>query len=111
PNTAILKSGAFDLLSKKLKLDKLHKNTHLYTSDSLVDFPGRSFVIERVVPYTKPEMKSPLIFKKANITIRNFPESVTALRKKWKITDGGNIYLFFVTNNEDDKVMLVCSKI
>ncbi len=111
PNTAILKSGAFDLLSKKLKLDKLHKNTHLYTSDSLVDFPGRSFVIERVVPYTKPEMKSALIFKKANITIRNFPESVTALRKKWKITDGGNIYLFFVTNNEDDKVMLVCSKI
>ncbi len=82
PNAAILKSGAFELLSRKLILDKLNKNTHLYTSETLIRFPGRTFVIENVVPYTKSEMRSALTFKKANITIRNFPESVATLRKK-----------------------------
>lgn len=111
PNAAILKSGAFDLLSNKMKLDKLNKNTHLYTSESLVDFPGRSFAIEKVVPYTKSEMRSALTFKKANITTRNFPESVVTIRKKWKIADGGDEYLFFVTDLENKKEMIVCRKI
>lgn len=111
PNAAILKSGAFDLVSEKLKVNKLHKNTHLYTSETLIDFPGRSFLIEKVVPYSKSEMRSALSFKKANITTRNFPESVEALRKKWKLADGGDVYLFFITNLEDKKIMLVCSKI
>jgi len=110
PNTAILKSGAFDLVSEKLKLNKLHKNTHLYTSDGMLHFPGRCFSIEKVIPYTKTEMRSALTFKKANITTRNFPESVAIIRKKWKIADGGNVYLFFVTDLEDKKVMLVCLK-
>lgn len=111
PNAAILKSGAFHLLSEKLGLNKLNKNTHLYTSETLKDFPGRSFVIESVIPYTKSEMRSALNFKKANITTRNFPESVATLRKKWKIADGGNVYLFFVTNSENKKEMLICSKV
>ncbi|MDC7999919.1 class I SAM-dependent methyltransferase [Aequorivita todarodis] len=111
PNAAILKSGAFDLISEKLKVNKLHKNTHLYTSETLVDFPGRSFSIEKVIPYSKSEMRAALSFKKANITTRNFPESVETLRKKWKITDGGDVYLFFGTNMEDKKEMLICSKI
>ncbi|MCB0465514.1 MAG: class I SAM-dependent methyltransferase [Aequorivita sp.] len=111
PNAAILKSGAFELVSEKLKLNKLQKNTHLYTSESLVDFPGRSFLIKKVVPYSKTEMRAALIFKKANITTRNFPETVETLRKKWKINDGGNVYLFFVTNFEGEKQMIVCSKI
>ncbi|WP_084426554.1 THUMP-like domain-containing protein [Aequorivita capsosiphonis] len=111
PNAAILKSGSFDLVSAKLKLNKLNKNTHLYTSESLIDFPGRRFVVENVVPYTKAEMRSALHFKNANITTRNFPESVATLRKKWKIADGGNVYVFFVTNMEDRKEMIVCSKV
>lgn len=111
PNAAILKSGAFNLVSEKLKLDKLHKNTHLYTSDTLVEFPGRRFLIESVIPYNKSEIRSALTFKKANITIRNFPESVATLRKKWKIAEGGDVYLFLVTNAEDKREMLVCSKL
>jgi hypothetical protein len=111
PNASILKSGAFDLVSQKLKLNKLHKNTHLYTSETIVDFPGRTFIIENVMPYTKSGMRSILPIKKANITTRNFPESVETLRKKWKIDDGGDVYLFFVTNVEDKKEILICSKI
>lgn len=111
PNAAILKSGAFDLVSEKLKMNKLHKNTHLYTAETLVDFPGRSFLIENIVPYSKSEIRAALSFRKANIAIRNFPESVDTLRKKWKIADGGNVYLFFVKNLEDKKIMIVCSKV
>ncbi len=111
PNAAILKSGAFNLVSEKFKLNKLHQNTHLYTSEFLVDFPGRRFLIEKRIPYTKAEMRAAISFNKANITTRNFPESVETLRKKWKISDGGDVYLFFVTNLEDKKEMLICSKI
>ena len=110
PNSAILKSGAFDLISERLGVNKLHKNTHLYTNNALIKFPGRSFKIEERVPYTRSEIRMALNFKKANITTRNFPESVEALRQKWKIADGGNIYLFFVTNSENQKEMIVCSK-
>lgn len=111
PNAAIYKSGAFNLVSEKLKVSKFNQNTHLYTSDTIFDFPGRSFVIEKVVPYTKAGIRSALSFKKANIATRNFPESVATLRKKWKISDGGDVYLFFVTNLENKKEMLICSKI
>ncbi|MBK5212851.1 MAG: class I SAM-dependent methyltransferase [Flavobacteriaceae bacterium] len=111
PNAAILKSGAFELISEKLKVKKLHKNTHLYTSETLMDFPGRTFLIEEVVPYNKSEMRRALTLKKANIATRNFPESVETLRKKWKIAEGGSVYLFFVTNLEGKKEMVVCSKL
>jgi len=110
PNTAILKSGAFDLISDELGVDKLHNNTHLYTKESVVDFPGRSFLIEQALPYSKSAMRS-LSIKKANITTRNFPETVISIRKKWKIADGGDIYLFFVTALDDIKYVLRCSKI
>lgn len=111
PNAAILKSGAFNLVSGKLQVHKLHQNTHLYTSETTIDFPGRVFLIEKIIPYSKSEMRAALSFKKANIAIRNFPESVETLRKKWKIADGGDIYLFFVTNLEDKREMIVCSKL
>ncbi|HBL80074.1 MAG TPA: SAM-dependent methyltransferase, partial [Aequorivita sp.] len=62
-------------------------------------------------PYSKKQMRAALNFKKANIATRNFPESVETLRKKWKIADGGEIYLFFETNLDDKKEMLICSKV
>ena len=110
PNSMILKSGGFSLLSKKYNIAKLHKHSHLYTSDQLLEFPGRTFIIERVVPYTKKDMKTALGFSKANITTRNFPENVQTLRKKWKLSDGGHRYLFFTILENDEKIMLICSK-
>ena len=110
PNAAILKSGAFKSVSKQLNIFKLHKNTHLYTHEFLIDFPGRRFKIENIIPYSKQNIKS-LVHKKANITTRNFPETVSQLRKKFNINDGGNTYLFFTTNIKNEKIVLICSKI
>lgn len=111
PNSAIMKSGAFDSVSSKFKLDKLHQNSHLYTSDMLIDFPGRIFQVEETIKYNKPEMKQFLQNKKANITVRNFPESVENIRKKWKIAEGGNLYCFFTTDLNSNKIVLLCTKI
>jgi len=111
PNASIMKSGVFDAVSFTFKLDKLENNSHLYTSDALIEFPGRRFQIEKVIPYSKKEMKNTLSNSKANITIRNFPETVETLRKKWNITDGGNNYLFFTTLRHGKKIVLECTKI
>ncbi|PHS60282.1 MAG: SAM-dependent methyltransferase [Flavobacterium sp.] len=111
PNASILKSGAFNLVSERYNVQKLHKNTHLFTSDELVDFPGRRFIINTTIPYSKKEIKIFLNMKKANITIRNFPESVSNIRKKLKISDGGDDYLFFTTTGTNIKIILVCSKV
>lgn len=110
PNSAIMKSGAFDAVSRHYKIGKLHRHTQLYTSDELIHFPGRRFAINEIIPFQKAAMKQ-LEGKKMNITVRNFPVSVEELRKKWKLKDGGEVYAFFTTNKKEEKVVFVCSKI
>lgn len=110
PNSAVLKAGAFNSVSQQFGIEKLHKHSHLYTSKALIDFPGRCFKIEKQIPYNKKTFAKEKITK-ANITTRNFPLPVSAIRKKLKIKDGGHIYLFFTTNLNDDKIILVCSKV
>jgi hypothetical protein len=111
PNNAIMKSGGFDEIGIQYNLSKLHPNSHLYTSENKIDFPGRIFEIKKVFPYSKKEMKTNLENTKANITTRNFPESVEEIRKKWKIKEGGSIYSFFTTDLNNDKIVLICNKI
>jgi len=111
PNSAIMKSGGFDEVSAIFDINKLHKHSHLYTSDELIDFPGRTFEIEKVIPYSKNEMKSELANQQANLTTRNFPDTVENIRKKWKIKNGGNLYCFFTTDKNDNKIVLICRKI
>lgn len=112
PNAALLKSGAFQQISSELNIDKLHQHTHLYTSEYLIEnFPGRSFRILSQTKYDRKKLKELLPENKANISIRNFPESVAQIRKKTKIKDGGNHYLFFTTNNKNKHIILNCEKI
>lgn len=111
PNSAIMKSGGFDEISTSFGISKLHKHSHLYTSEELIDFPGRSFEIEKVISYGKNDMKAALLNQQANVTTRNFPETVESIRKKWKIKNGGNLYCFFTTDKNDNKIVLICRKI
>lgn len=111
PNAAIMKSGGFAEVSARFGINKLHVNSHLYTSEELIPFPGRRFTVNEVLPYQKKELKAALEGKKANVTTRNFPESVEDIRKKWKISEGGHLYCFFTTDLNNDKIVLLCSKI
>ncbi len=110
PNSGVLKAGAFNSVSQHFEIEKLHKHSHLYTSKELINFPGRSFKIVKQIPFNKKSFAKEKIIK-ANITTRNFPLSVNDIRKKLKIKDGGNVYLFFTTNLNEEKIILVCSKV
>ncbi|MCF6140997.1 class I SAM-dependent methyltransferase [Flavobacterium sp. K77] len=111
PNSAIMKSGGFDAVAQQYQLQKLHKHSHLYTSDEILSFPGRVFEIQNNFEYSKPNMKKYLENQKINITTRNFPETVANIRKKWKIKEGGLGYCFFSTDLNNRKIVLICTKI
>jgi hypothetical protein len=107
-----MKSGGFSEISTQFHLDKLHQHSHLYTSETaLIDFPGRQFQIKKSIEYSKKEMIANFANQKANITTRNFPETVENIRKKWKIKEGGNLYCFFTTDINENKIVLLCTKI
>lgn len=111
PNAAILKSGAFQQVSYQLNVHKLHQHSHLYTSEKLLkNFPGRIFHIQHQLKYDKKLLLKYLPSKKANITTRNFPETVAQIRKITKLKDGGSDYLFFTTDMHDQKIVLLCQK-
>lgn len=110
PNVALLKSGGFNWISSHFLIDKLHIHTQLYTSNELVNFPGRTFKIERMLSYNK-QLTKVLGIDKAHITTRNFKETVIQIRKKLSIKEGGEVYLFFTTLLDGKKVVLVCHKI
>jgi len=111
PNAAILKSGAFNIIATKLGITKLHQHSHLYTNDTLINFPGRQFKITKQLPYNKKAFKKAFKEQKANITTRNFPEKVDVIRKKLNLKDGGENYLFFTTDLKNQKIVLVCEKV
>lgn len=109
PNAAILKAGGFKQIAQQLGIYKLHPSSHLYTSDACIDdFPGRVFAIERI---TKVQRKEIADIDKANLSIRNFPGSVADLRKKLKLKDGGDTYIFATTLHDNSKVLVVGRKL
>lgn len=111
PGAALLKGGAYRLLASRYGVKKLHPNSHLYTSDEQVGFPGRCFRVEAVSGFGKKELKTCLQgIGKANLTVRNFPASVAELRKKLKLKEGGDTYFFATTLKDGEKVLIRCMK-
>jgi len=94
PNNAVLKSGAFNLISKKFGLKKLHPNTHLYTSDKTVDFCGRVFKVKEI---SAKEIKKGNVF---NIISKNHPLSPEQIKTKYKLKNGGEHYLIFTQSKK-----------
>jgi 16S rRNA G966 N2-methylase RsmD len=109
PNVSILKLARFDALIEKYDFEKLHRNSHLFTSENLIEnFEGRSF---EVIEQRNASPKALKDIKKANITVRNFPQTVSEIRNKTKIKEGGELYLFFTTIGEEERTCIVCKKI
>lgn len=111
PGVALLKAAPYRLLSERYAVKKLHSNSHLYTSETLVDFPGRRFNVIGVSGFGKRELRAFLEgVDKANLTVRNFPATVAELRKKLKLKEGGDLYLFATTLVSGDRVLIKCRK-
>jgi hypothetical protein len=111
PNASLMKSGGFEAVSELFAVNKLHQHSHLYTADKIIDFPGRKFQIDAVVPYQKKEIAQYIQNKKMNVSTRNFPIKPEEIKKKHKIQDGGTIYAFFTTNLNNEKIILLCTKL
>ena len=112
PNASIMKAGCFDELAAAYGVSPVSRNSHLFLSDEPVEgFPGRSFVVERVTTMNKGELRKALVgIAKANIATRNFPLSVAELRKRLKIKDGGDVYIFATTTAEGEHLLLISRK-
>ena len=124
PGAACMKAGCFKLLSQKYNLDKLHRNSHLYTSDELCpDFPGRIFEVIETFPFdkkTKKEISSrcqqissedfSATLKKASVAVRNFPLSAEELKKNLGLQDGNDFYIFGTTMKGEKKVVVLTKK-
>ena len=108
PNASILKAGAFRSLTQAYPVKKLHVNSHLYTSSSFVaDFPGRKFKVESVTGFGKKELKAFL----QNLEKANLPSSVAELRKRLKLKEGGEDYIFATTLSDGQKVLIMGRKV
>ena len=110
PNAALMKAGAFGLLSKRFDLYKLHPNTHLYTSGTLIRFPGRRYKVREVYHY-KPKLIKSLRLDRAHVICRNFPETVESIRKKFQLKDGGDSSLIFTTQEDSTYICIHCERI
>lgn len=112
PHAAIMKAGCFALLCQRLQLATIAKDSHLFVADRLVaDFPGRQFRIVAITTMNKRELATKMKgIDKANITVRNFPMGVAQLRKRLKLKDGGDDYLFATTLADGSHVLIIAKK-
>lgn len=107
PNAAVMKGGCYRLLTQRYGVKQLHRNSHLYTSEQLVsDFPGRIFEVEDWAVFGKKAQALLEGIAKASVAVRNFPMTVAEIRKKLKITDGDQVYLFATTLSDERKILI-----
>ena len=113
PNASLMKSGAFKLISQRFVIEKLHVNSHLYTSDNLIsDFPGRVFEVVGFAPFNKKVKKELLNdITEASVATRNFPLSANELRKNLNLKESDKNYVFGTTLIGEKKVVILCKKI
>ncbi len=113
PNASIMKAGCFDVVEQRYGVRAIGRNSHLFVADSdIADFPGRRFAIDRISTLNKRELKENLTgMDRANITVRNFPMTVDALRKRLKLKEGGDRYVFATTRGDREHLLLICRKV
>ena len=113
PNASIMKAGCFDDIESRFHVRQVSVNSHLFlSSDEIDNFPGRKFQISAISSMNKQELRTALKeIKRANIAVRNFPMSVDQLRKKLKLKDGGDVYIFATTMTDGAHRLFICRKI
>ena len=112
PNASVMKAGCFDEIARAYGICAISRNSHLFLSDELKeDFPGRTFAIDAVTTMNKRQLRQTLSgMKQANIAVRNFPLSVAELRKRLKLNDGGDTYIFATTTSDGDHILMLTHK-
>ncbi|MCD8202247.1 MAG: class I SAM-dependent methyltransferase [Prevotella sp.] len=112
PNPSIMKAGCFPLIGQSFGVREVGKNSHLFISDKPISsFPGRSFIITAVTSMNHNQLKTTIgNMRNANITVRNFPLKVAELRKRLRLADGGDTYIFATTTEDGRHLLAICKK-
>ena len=112
PNASVMKAGCFDEIARAYGVCAISRNSHLFLSDREIEgFPGRSFAIDAFTTMNKRQLRQTLSgMKQANIAVRNFPLSVAELRKRLKLNDGGDTYIFATTTSDGDHILMLTHK-
>lgn len=112
PNASLMKAGAYKLISEIFELKKLHSNTHLYTSDELVnEFPGKRLSINEIFNPSKKEIKKRIRNGKVNVVVRNYPLGANEIKKKFKLKDGGADFLVFCETEGEGLKAIWCNRV
>ena len=113
PNASIMKAGCFEEVEQRFPVQQISQNSHLFLSSDEIDgFPGRRFQVLSISSMNKQELRTALKdIERANISVRNFPMSVDLLRKKLKLKDGGDVYIFATTGANGEHLLFICRKI
>ena len=113
PNASIMKAGCFEEVEQRFPVQQISQNSHLFLSaDEIGGFPGRRFQVLSISSMNKQELRAALKdIERANISVRNFPMSVDQLRKKLKLKDGGDVYIFATTGANGEHLLFICRKI
>ena len=108
PNASIMKAGCWDFLISRFGITQADSNSHIFFSDhEIADFPGKQYRIQAVCTMNKKELRNALQgITHANIAVRNFPLSADALRKRLKLKDGGDTYIFGTTIQGEHKLIV-----
>lgn len=110
PDASFLKAGLFKSVAKKFSISKLNPNSHIYTSKEIIeDFAGRTLKVKELFDYKQFEEKNKI--KQGNVITRNFHLNPEAIKKKCKIKDGGENYLYFTTDKNEKKIVIVCERL
>lgn len=107
-----MKAQVYDALESEYNISRIHNNSHLFVNETLTeDFPGRRFIITSIIPFKSNAIKSiSKSFPQINVSVRNFRLSAEELKKKLKVNDGGNNYLFGTTDKDNNAILLICKK-
>lgn len=112
PNASLMKAGCFALIEQRYACRQVSRDSHLFlSSEPIPSFPGRGFAIRAITTMNKRELKAALGGTgQANVSVRNFPMTADALRKKLKLKDGGDTYIFGTTTADNRHVLIICEK-
>lgn len=112
PNAALMKAGAYKLIASKFGVQKLHSNTHLYTSDEFIEsFPGKKLVIKEVFSPAKKEIKKRVKNGTVNVIVRNYPMGANEIKKKFGLKDGGDHFLIFCETEAVGLRAILCERV
>ena len=115
PGKAMMKAGAFNLMSTRLNAGKLGHSTHYYITDVAGEELIHSGKVFRVIRIDKLDKRSVKAvgkeFPKADVTARNIPMTSEELCRKLGCASGNGIHIFGLKSDKEGALLITAERI